>query len=69
MDPDFPELTVHLVSQSERSDLVRDLNLSKVQPELLAPSLQGLNLLQHGVCKVIQSTPAFIVIIFAKDGV
>jgi len=38
----FPELTVlHLISQSELNDLVRDLNLSKIQVELLASRLQG----------------------------
>ena len=41
VDPDFPELTVpHLISQSEINDQVRDLNLSKIQAEPLASSLQ-----------------------------
>ena len=51
VDPGFPELTVHLISQSELSDLMRDLSLSKIQPELLASSPQELNLLQGGVYK------------------
>ena len=50
VDPDFPELTVpHLTSQAELNYLVRDLNLSKIQAELYASSLQGWNLLQSGV--------------------
>jgi hypothetical protein len=37
----LPEITVlHLVSQSELNDLVRDLNFSKIQAELLASRLQ-----------------------------
>ena len=51
VDPDFPKIIVHLISQSELNDLVRGLNLSKIQPELLASSLQGLNLLLQGVYK------------------
>jgi hypothetical protein len=50
VDPDFPERCEHLISQSEL-DLVRDLNLWKIQPEPLASSLQGLNLLEYGVYK------------------
>jgi hypothetical protein len=50
MDPDFPELNVpHLVSQSERNNLVKHSHLSKVQAELLACRLQGCNLLQQSV--------------------
>ena len=50
MDPDFPErILPHLISQSELNDLVRDLNLSKIQAELLASRLRGWNLLQQGV--------------------
>jgi hypothetical protein len=38
VDPDFPELTVpYLISLSELNNLVTDLNLSKIQAELLAP--------------------------------
>ena len=45
--PSFPELTVpHLISQSELNDLVRDLNLWKIQAELLASCLQGYSLIQ-----------------------
>ena len=48
--PDFPELTVlHLISQTELNDLVRDFNLSKIQTDLLVSRLQGWNLLQQGV--------------------
>lgn len=36
----------HLISQGELNDLVRDLNLSKIQAELLGSRLQGWNLLQ-----------------------
>jgi hypothetical protein len=50
VDPDFPELTVPLlILQSELNDLVRDLNLLKIQAELLASRLQGWSLLQQGV--------------------
>ena len=36
VDPDFPKRTVfYLISQSELNDLVTDLNLSKIQAELL----------------------------------
>jgi len=48
---DFPEQTVQLISQSELNDIVRDLDLSKIEPELLVSSLQGFNLLQHCVYK------------------
>jgi hypothetical protein len=38
VDQDFPELTVpYLISLSELNDLVTDLNLLKIQAELLAP--------------------------------
>jgi hypothetical protein len=41
-----PKQTVpHLISQSELNDLARDLNLSKIQAELLASPLQGWNFL------------------------
>lgn len=36
----------HLISQDELSDLIRDLNLSKIHSELLGSRLQGWNLLQ-----------------------
>jgi hypothetical protein len=53
VDPDFQQLSVpHLISQSELNDLVRDLNLSKIQAGLLASRLQGWNLIQQGVRKV-----------------
>jgi hypothetical protein len=48
-DPDFQPSTSnkpHLISQGELSDLVRDLNLSKSQAEILVSRLQGWNLLQ-----------------------
>jgi hypothetical protein len=65
VDPDFPELTVpHLISQSELNYLVRDLNLSKIQAEHLASSLQWWNFYS----KVLRETPTIIVIIFSKDG-
>jgi hypothetical protein len=47
MDPDFQPLvsvTSHLTSTSELQDLVRDPNLSKNEPELLASILQGRDL-------------------------
>ena len=47
----FPGTNRSLISQSELNDLVRDFSLSKIQPELFASSLQGLNLLQHGFYK------------------
>jgi hypothetical protein len=50
VDPDFPERTVpDIISQSELNDLVRDLNLSEIQAEILASQLQGWNLLQKVV--------------------
>ena len=50
VDPDFPEVTVpHLMSHSELNGPVRDLNISKIQAELLASRLQGCRLLQQGV--------------------
>lgn len=47
-DPDFLEQTTgtHKISQSELNDLVRDLNLSKNQAELLASRLKGWNFLE-----------------------
>jgi len=51
VDPDFPEQTVHLISQFELIGLVTDIDLSKTDTELLASSLQVLNLLQHCVYK------------------
>jgi hypothetical protein len=45
VDPDFPELTApHRIWQSELNGLVKILNLSKIQAELLASRPQGLNL-------------------------
>jgi len=66
VDPGFLGLTVpNLISQSLPNDLMRDLNLSKIQAELLASLLQEWNLLQQSVTHVM---PAIIVIIFSKDG-
>jgi hypothetical protein len=69
VDSDFPELTVlQLVSQSELNDLPRDLNISKVQAELLVPRLQVWNLLQQGV-KVSQNNRQHsLSSLFSKDG-
>jgi len=65
VDPDFPELTVpHLISQSVLNDLVRDLNLSKIQEEHLASSQQGWNFYS----KVLRETPTIIVTMFSKNG-
>ena len=50
-DPDFVPSTSsdpHLISQAELNDLVRDLDLSKRQAELLGSRLQGWNLLSSG---------------------
>jgi len=50
VDPDTSERNLpHLLPQFELNDLVRDLNLSKLQAELLASHLRGWNLLQQGV--------------------
>jgi hypothetical protein len=67
VDPDFPELTVpHLISPYECNDIVRDLNLLKIQAGLLA-SLLGR--ICYSKMLVIQEMPAIIVIIFfSKDG-
>jgi hypothetical protein len=51
-DPDlFPQIPTspHFITQQELHDLVRDLNLSQTQSELLASRLQGWNLLEKGV--------------------
>jgi hypothetical protein len=48
-NPDFQPSTsneLHLISQGELNDLVRDLNLSKIQTEFLGSQLHGWNLLQ-----------------------
>lgn len=50
-DPEFEPSTSsnpHLISQAELNDLVRDLDLSKNQAELLGSRLQGWNLLSPG---------------------
>ena len=48
--PDFPERTVpHLISQYELNDLVRDLNLSKIQGKILASRLKRWDVLQLDV--------------------
>jgi len=50
VDPDFPERTVpHLISHFELNDLVRHLNLSKIQAEHLAYCLERGNFLRQGV--------------------
>jgi hypothetical protein len=50
VDPDFPALTVpHLISQSELTDPVKDLKLSKIQTALLASRQHEWNFLQQGV--------------------
>jgi len=50
VDPDFPELTVpHLISQSELTDLMRDLKLSEIQMALLASHQHVWKFLQQGV--------------------
>ena len=51
VDPDFQVGTStepHVITQAELNDLVRDLNLSKRQAELLGSRLQGWNLLIPG---------------------
>jgi hypothetical protein len=55
-DPDFQPSTStepHLISEGELNDLVRDLNLSKSQAELLGSRLQGWNLLQKNTNSLI----------------
>ena len=49
-DPDFQleSNEPHFITQAELNDLVRDLNLSKRQAELLGSRLQGWNLLTPG---------------------
>jgi hypothetical protein len=50
VDPHFPERTLpDIKSQSELSDLVRDLNLSEIQAEILASQLHRWNLFQEVV--------------------
>ena len=50
VDSNFPERTVVLLtSQSEINDHVRDINLLKIQKEILTFFLQGWNLLLQGV--------------------
>lgn len=51
IDPDFvvnESEVPHKINQSELNDLVRDLNLSKSQSELLASRLKGWNMLEQG---------------------
>lgn len=67
VDPDTSERNLpHLLSHFELNDLVRDLSLSKLQAELLASHLRGLNLLQKGVKSAIQEKPTSIFVIFLR---
>jgi hypothetical protein len=69
VNPDFVEVTVpHLITQSELKDLVRDLNLSKMQAELLASHLQGWHLLQQGVKVSYRKHQQSLSSFFSKDG-
>ncbi|PSN38686.1 hypothetical protein C0J52_17279 [Blattella germanica] len=64
-DPGFSEPNIpHLISQSELNDQVRDLNLSKVQAELLGSRLQEWHLLLKGVKSVISETTAITNTVF-----
>ena len=64
-----PERTVpHLISQPELNDLVRDLNLSKIQAELSASCLQGWNLLQQSVKAPYRKRQQWLSSFFSKDG-
>ena len=61
MDPDFAERNIpHLISHFELNDLVRNLNLSKIQAEILASRLKGWNLLPQGVKSVKQGVKSVI---------
>jgi hypothetical protein len=48
----------HKINQAELNDLVRDLNLSKGQAELLASRLKGWNLLEKGTKMLLLSEAA-----------
>jgi len=69
VDPDFPELTIlHLISQPELTDLVRDLSLSKIQTALLASRQHGWNFLQQGVEVSYRKYQISLSSFFSKDG-
>ena len=70
-DPEFqpPESYPHLITQPELNDLVRDLNLSKRQSELLGSRLQEWNLLAQGTkISVYRDRHEDLVKFFDKDG-
>ena len=70
-DPDFhpPESYPHLITQPELNDLVRDLNLSKRQSELLGSRLQEWNLLAQGTkISVYRDHDEELVKFFDQDG-
>lgn len=70
-DPDFqpPESHPHLITQPELNDLVRDLNLSKRQSELLGSRLQEWNLLAQGTkISVYRDRHEELVKFFDQDG-
>jgi len=60
----------HLIRKAELNDLVRDLNMSKKQAELLASRLRGWNLLEEGVkiCTFRQRQQEFENLFSMQDG-
>lgn len=58
----------HLINQSELNDLVRDLNLSKVQAELLGSRLQQWNLLDHDTRISLRTRHASLLSFFKMEG-
>lgn len=70
-DPDFEEISTnpHLLTQGDLNDLVRDLDLSKKQAELLGSRLKGWNLLHHEtkIC-YFRSRDEYFKKFFSQDG-
>lgn len=70
-DPDFQtsESYPHLITQPDLNDLVRDLNLSKLQSELLGSRLQEWNLLAPGTkISVYRDRHEELIKFFDQDG-
>jgi hypothetical protein len=59
----------HIITQSELNDLVRDLNLTKTQSELLASRLQGWNLLHtHAKVSFFRKRTSNLAELFSMNG-
>jgi hypothetical protein len=69
-DKDFSDQSdgPHLINQSELNDLVRDLNLSKLQAELLGSRLQKWNLLHQDTRISLRTRHASLLPFFKMEG-